>query len=240
MKRFYKEANAVEAEGRWQIQLDGRPVRTPARALLALPTQTLGEAVAQEWASQGEDIDPASMPMTGIANAALDHVVPDPAAFAAPIIAYGESDLLCYRADGPEVLVERQAAAWGPLLDWAEGRYGAKFIVTSGIVHVTQPPETLERLAKHVAVLDPFLLAPLALLVTMSGSLVIGLAAVERALPPQQLWQAAELDELWQAEQWGDDDQALARRAQRHEEFLTAARFAGMAITTPFSLLRKK
>ena len=229
MKRFYKEATATEADGGWQILLDGRPVRTPARALLILPNAALGEAVAQEWAAQGEEIDPASMPMTGIANAALDHVTPDPAAFAAPIIAYGESDLLCYRAEGPEVLVQRQEAAWSPLLGWAEAHYGAHFAVTSGILHVAQPQETLKRMAEAVLALPPFLLAPLSTLVTMSGSLIIGLAAVERAFPLQELWQAAELDELWQAEQWGDDDQALERRAQRHEEFMTVARFADLA-----------
>ncbi|MFO1261149.1 MAG: ATP12 family protein [Sphingomonadaceae bacterium] len=229
MKRFYKEATATEADGGWQILLDGRPVRTPARALLILPNAALGEAVAQEWAAQGEEIDPASMPMTGIANAALDHVTPDPAAFAAPIIAYGESDLLCYRAEGPEVLVQRQEAAWSPLLGWAEAHYGAHFAVTSGILHVAQPQETLKRMAEAVLALPPFLLAPLSTLVTMSGSLIIGLAAVERAFPLQELWQAAELDELWQAEQWGDDDQALKRRAQRHEEFMTVARFADLA-----------
>ncbi len=229
MKRFYKEASATEADGGWQILLDGRPVRTPARALLMLPNAALGEAVAHEWAAQDEEIDPASMPMTGIANAALDHVTPDPAAFAAPIIAYGESDLLCYRAEGPEPLTARQEAAWSPLLGWAEAHYGAKFTVTSGILHVAQPQETLERMAEAVLALPPFLLAPLSTLVTMSGSLIIGLAAVERAFPLQELWQAAELDELWQAEQWGDDDQALTRRAQRHEEFMTVARFAELA-----------
>lgn len=232
MKRFYKEATAAETDGGWQILLDGRPVRTPARALLILPNAALGEAVAQEWAAQGEEIDPASMPMTGIANAALDHVTPDPAAFAAPIIAYGESDLLCYRAEGPEALVQRQEATWSPLLHWAEERYRAHFAVTSGILHVAQPPATLKRMAEAVLALPPFLLAPLSTLVTMSGSLIIGLAAVERAFPLQELWQAAELDELWQAEQWGDDDQALSRRVQRHEEFMTMARFAELACGT--------
>jgi chaperone required for assembly of F1-ATPase len=229
MKRFYKEATAVEADGGWSILLDGRPVRTPARALLVLPTAALGNAVAQEWASQGEEIDPAAMTMTGIANAAIDHVMPDPAAFAAPIAAYGESDLTCYRADGPEPLVARQAEQWQPLIDWAQARYDVSLRVTSGIVHVPQPPETLIRLGEAVRALDPFLLAPLSTLVSMSGSLIIGLAAVERAFPLAQLWQAAELDELWQAEQWGDDDQALLRRAQRHEAFMAAAGFAEMA-----------
>lgn len=229
MKRFYKAATAVAADGGWSILLDGRPVRTPARALLVLPTAALGSAVAQEWACQGEDIDPASMAMTGIANAAIDHVMPDPGAFSAPIAAYGESDLTCYRADGPEPLVVRQAEQWQPLIDWAQARYDVIFRVTSSIVHVPQPTETVARLGEAVRALDPFLLAPLSPLVSMSGSLIIGLAVLERAFPVAQLWQAAELDELWQAEQWGDDDQALLRRAQRHEAFMAAAGFAEMA-----------
>lgn len=229
MKRFYKEATAVTADGGWSILLDGRPVRTPARAALILPNGALGSAVAQEWEAQGEEIDPASMPLTGIANAAIDHVMPDPAAFAAPIAAYGESDLTCYRADAPEPLIARQAEQWQPLIDWAQARYDVSFRVTSGIVHVSQPPETVARLGEAVRALDPFLLAPLSPLVSMSGSLIIGLAAVERAFPLAQLWQAAELDELWQAELWGDDDQALLRRAQRHEAFMAAAGFAEMA-----------
>lgn len=226
MKRFYKQATAVEADSGWAIQLDGRPVRTPARAALVLPTAALGEAMTQEWEGQGDDIDPASMPLTGIANAAIDHVMLHPAAFAAPIAAYGTSDLLCYRADVPEPLVARQADQWQPLLDWAQTHYGVAFRVTSGIVHVAQPPETVTRLADAVNALSPFMLAPLSSLVSMSGSLVIGLAVVERAFPVAQLWQAAELDEIWQAELWGDDDQALIRRAQRHEEFMMLARFA--------------
>lgn len=226
MKRFYKDVTVVTSEGGHGIALDGRPVRTPVRAHLAVPGLALAEAIATEWREQGEEIDPASMPMTGMANAAIDHVTPDAAAFAAPIAAYGESDLICYRADGPDTLVARQAEHWQPLIDWAEDRYGARFTVTSGILHVLQATETLEALRTAVLEHDPFTLAGLATLVSLSGSLVIGLAAVERAFPVQQLWQAAELDELWQAEQWGDDDEALARRAKRHADFLTAARFA--------------
>lgn len=229
MRRFYKDVAVVPGDGGHGIALDGRPVRTPARALLAVPGRDLAEAIAEEWQAQGEEIVPGSMPMTGMANAAIDHVMPDPAKFAATIWAYGESDLLCYRADGPVELVKRQEGAWQPLLDWAEERYGIAFAVTRGILHVAQSEATLARLRAAVEAQDAFTLAALSTLVTLSGSLVIGLAVAEGAFPVQQLWQAAELDELWQAEQWGDDDQALARRARRHEEFTTAARFAALA-----------
>lgn len=232
MKRFYGEAGVMVQDGGHGITLDGRPVRTPARAPLILPNEAMAAAVAKEWADQGEEIDPRSMPFTGLANAAIDRIAPDSAAFAAMVAAYGESDLICYRADGPAPLVARQAEEWQPLIDWASERYGVSFTVTQGILHVAQPGATLDRLNDEVARQEPFLLAALSTLVSLSGSLVIGLAAMERAFPVARLWQAAELDELFQAEQWGDDDEALARRAKRHHEFVMAARFAELARNT--------
>lgn len=230
MKRFYKEAAAVPVDGGgYGITLDGRPVRTPARAPLVLPNARLADAVVREWADQGEEIDPATMPTTGFANAAIDRIAPDSTSFADGIACYGESDLLCYRADAPPDLADRQAAQWQPLLDWACMRYGVDFVVTCGIAHVAQPAATLDALRATVTVFDPFTLAALSTLVSLSGSLVIGLAAVERTFPLGALWQAAELDELFQAELWGDDDEALARRALRHEEFVRAATFAELA-----------
>lgn len=231
MKRFYKTAGHAPSEGGHGIKLDERPVRTPGRALLGVPGEALAAAIAAEWNAQGEEINPASMPMTGLANAAIDQIAPDPVRFAHDIAAYGESDLLCYRADAPEALVARQAEQWQPLLDWAAERYGVRFVVTQGIVHVAQPQETLARLTAAVEALDPFTLAALFKLVTISGSLVIGLAAVEQTFPLARLWQAAELDELWQAEQWGDDDEALGRRVARHADFATAAHFAALVAT---------
>lgn len=231
MKRFYKMAGHAPCEGGHSIKLDERPVRTPGRALLAVPGQALAAAIAAEWNAQDEEINPASMPMAGLANAAIDQIAPDPVRFAHDIAAYGESDLLCYRADAPEALVARQAEQWQPLLDWAAERYGVRFAVTQGIVHVAQPQETLARLTAAVEALDPFTLAALFKLVTISGSLVIGLAAVEQTFPLARLWQAAELDELWQAEQWGDDDEALGRRVARHADFTTAAHFAALVAT---------
>jgi chaperone required for assembly of F1-ATPase len=230
MKRFYKTAEAVGAPGGFLIQLDGRPVRTPARLPLALPTALLGEAVAAEWAAQGEDIDPRSMPFTGLANAAIDQIAPNRESFAAGVAAYGESDLLCYRSDGPAVLVERQQAAWDPLLDWAMQRYDITLRTTQGIVHVAQPPETIARLGKVVAGFDVFLLAGLSTLVTLSGSLVCGLAIVEGGRDQSKVWAAAELDESWQTEQWGEDAEASERRALRKSEFDAAVSFCRMLV----------
>lgn len=229
MKRFYKDVTIVAEGDGHAIRLDGRPVRTPARALLTLPTLALAQAVAEEWRAQGETVDPASMPFTGLANAAIDHIVPNRAQFAAGIARYGESDLLCYRAHSPEMLVARQAAAWDPLLDWARARYDVAFVVTQGILPVAQPEATLARLHAAVAMHDPFRLAGLSTLVTLSGSLVCGLAVVENSHSAEAIWPIAEIDEAWQVEQWGEDAQAAARSARRKSEFSMAGAFCAMS-----------
>ncbi|KQM98568.1 ATPase [Sphingobium sp. Leaf26] len=229
MKRFYTDVTVVAEEGGFGIRLDGRPVRTPARASLTLPTAALAEAIAQEWRAQGETVDPASMPMTGLANAAIDHVAPDPATFAEGVARYAQSDLLCYRADGPDTLVARQVAAWEPLLDWARSRYDVTFAVTQGIIPVPQPEETLARLAAAVVAINPFILTGLSTLVTLSGSLVCGLAVVEGGREIGAIWQAAEIDEAWQVEQWGEDAEAAARSVRRADDFATAAAFCALS-----------
>lgn len=229
MKRFYTDVTVVAEEGGFAIRLDGRPVRTPARASLTLPSAALAEAIAQEWRAQGETVDPAAMPMTGLANAAIDHVAPNPAAFAEGVARYAQSDLLCYRADGPETLVSRQADAWDPLLDWARDRYDVTFAVTQGILPVPQPDETLARLGAAVAAIDPFILTGLSTLVTLSGSLVCGLAVVEGGHDIDTIWQAAEIDEAWQVEQWGEDAEAAARSVRRADDFATAAAFCALS-----------
>lgn len=228
MKRFYTDVTVIAEDGGFAIRLDGRPVRTPARAPLALPTAALAEAVAQEWRAQGELVDPASMPMTGLANAAIDHVATDPATFATDVSRYAQSDLLCYRADGPDTLVARQAAVWEPLLDWARGRYDVTFVVTQGIIPVPQPDETLARFDAVVARIDPFTLVGLSTLVTLSGSLVCGLAVVEGGHDAGSVWQAAEIDEAWQVEQWGEDAEAAARSVRRADDFAMAAAFCAL------------
>ena len=225
MKRFYQDAAVVAGESGFEIRLDGRPVRTPARAQLALPTHRLAEAVAEEWRAQGDVVDPRSMPFTGLANGAIDQIAPNRESFAAGIARYAESDLLCYRAEGPTELVVREAAAWDPLLEWAMARYDVAFRVTQGIIPVAQPDETLARLTAVVTAFDPFTLAGLSTLVTLSGSLVCGLAVVEGGHDADLIWTAAEIDEAWEVEQWGEDKEAAARSAQRRHEFAMARAF---------------
>lgn len=225
MKRFWTSVDITRAGG---ITLDDKPVRTPGRAPLILPNDRLAEAVADEWRAVAGEIDPRAMPLTGLANAAIDRIAPDPAAFAAGLAVFAESDLLCYRADSPAPLVARQAAAWDPLLDWARATYGVDFVVTTGIMHRHQPPETLARLGQAIAARDPFELAALAPIVTISGSLVAALALAERAAEAEAVWLASELDSEWQAEQWGEDDLAIPARQARRRDYEAGVRLLGL------------
>ncbi|HEX5181962.1 MAG TPA: ATP12 family protein [Allosphingosinicella sp.] len=235
MKRFYREASAAPAEGGFAILLDGRPVKTPARNPLLVPAETLGMAIATEWNEQGEEIDPRAMPLTGLANAAIDRVAPDPAVFAGTLAAYGESDLLCYRAEGPPPLVRRQEESWDWLLAWARQRYDVDFETACGVIHRAQPAETVDRLARAVAARDPFRLAALSPLVTISGSLVIALALAEGAIGPDSAWAAATLDEAWQAEQWGADSLAFQALEARRRDFGAACLFLTLLQAPPRS-----
>jgi chaperone required for assembly of F1-ATPase len=230
MKRFYKEASRVvdAATGMHAILLDGRPVRTPARMALAVPGAALADAIAAEWAAQGEHIDPASMPMTGFANATIDRVLPDAPGFASGIAAYGASDLFCYRADEPAELVALQAAAWDTLLAWARARYDIAFTVTDGIMPVDQPQASVDRLAAAVHALDPWLLAGLSHVVTIGGSLVGALALAEGAADAATLWDAVQVDEDWQMRQWGEDADAMARASVRRAQFDDAACYCAL------------
>ena len=228
MRRFWKEARAVPRDGGWEVELDGRPIRTPAKAALMVPTDRLANAIASEWNQAGEIADPRAMPLTGFANAAIDRVAPDPDAFAAGLAKYADADLLCYRADSPLALAEREEEEWGPLLTWARRRFDLDFVVTSGIVHKPQPEATVGRLAHAVAALDPFRLAGLSVLVTIGGSLVAGLAVLEEAFSVEQAWDAVSLDERWQLEHWGSDAEAEAALAGRRRDFLAAAEFLSL------------
>ena len=225
MRRFYADVAVGDGGG---ILLDGRPVRTPARLPLLLPTAALAEAAAAEWRAQGETIDPRTMPMTGLANAASDRVTPDPAAFAAPLAAYAETDLLCYRAEAPPALIAAQAEAWDPLLAWARQRYDVHVVVTAGVVHVAQPPATIARLSESLRARDAFALAAFAPLVTIGGSLIVALALAEDAIDADAAFDITHLDELWQARHWGEDALALRTREARRTDFQAAARFLSL------------
>ena len=225
MKRFWKQVSVDRDGAGWAIRLDERPVRTPARALLAVPCEALAEAIAEEWRSVGETIDPRAMPLTGLANAAIDRIAPDRQAFASGLAKYAEADLACYRSDWPPELVSRQANSWDDLLAWGRRRYDVDFATTLGLLHVPQPQATIDRLSQAVSELDPFHLAGLSPLVTTGGSLVAGLAVLERALTPEQAWEAVSVDERWQLEQWGSDSEAEVALENRRRDFLSAARF---------------
>lgn len=225
MKRFWKDAAVEPTDGGWTITLDGRPVKTPARNALVVPTPALADAIAEEWRSVGGDIDPRAMPLTGIANAAIDRVAPDAPAFAAGLARYAESDLTCYRATGPGALVDVQETAWDALLAWARHRYDIDFAVTHGVTHVAQPKATVERLTHAVEALDCFHLAGLAPLVTIGGSVVAALAAAEGAITARQAWDSVSIDERWQIEQWGADAEAEATLENRRRDFMAAAGF---------------
>ena len=228
MKRFWTKAEVVEAEGGVGIALDGRRVKTPARVDLAVQSRALADAIAVEWNDCGDKIDPRAMPLTGLANAAIDRVAADPANFAAGIAHYAQGDLTCYRAEGPPPLVELQARHWDPLIDWARRRFDVDFALTTGIIHVEQPAATVQRLAHAVAVLAPFTLAGLSPLVTIGGSLIAALALLEGEVPVAAAWDAVSVDDAWQIEKWGADDEAVAALELRRRDFEAAARFLSL------------
>jgi len=225
MKRFWKDVTVEPGKEGWAVKLDGRPVKTPARAALAVPSEVLAEAIAEEWRAVGETIDPRAMPLTGLANAAIDRVAPDPRAFASKLAEYAEGDLACYRAEGPSALVARQETSWDPLLAWARRRYDVDFVTTFGLMHVAQPPATVERLVHEVTALGPFQLAGLSPLVTIGGSLVAARAVFEKAYSAGDAWAAVSLDDRWQLEQWGADKEAEQALDNRRQDFLAAAQF---------------
>lgn len=226
-KRFYTIAAAVLGDDGPTVHLDGRPMRTPAKRPFLLPRAALADIAAAEWAGQGEFIDPATMPLTRLANSVLDGVVDRQAEVAEDALKYAATDLICYRADAPERLVERQTAAWDPLLDWIEERFGARFLVTEGIRHVAQDADAIRPLAAHVATLDPWTLAGLHQMTTIGGSLLVALAVLEDRLDAETAFDRVTLDERWSLETWGADEEAEAKLAHRKVDFLIAATVAG-------------
>lgn len=225
MKRFYKTVTTEPAENGHALLLDSRPVKTPLRAPLVLPTAAMAEAVAAEWEAQGEEIAIAAMPLTGFANAAIDQIAPQRERFIDDIAAYAETDTLCYRADPGDPLAERQDRDWEPILRWAENRYDISMIRVAGIIHQPQSTHSLSRLKSVVAALDAFTLAGFSTLTGIGGSLISALALSEQAFDSVTIWQAISLEELWQEELWGVDAQAVAAREHRRAAFDAAWRF---------------
>ena len=224
-KRFWKEVTLGPHEaGAYAILLDGRVARTPARQILAFQDQALAELLRQEWADVGAVIDPAQMPLTRLVNSGLDGVSQQMEAVQLDAARYAASDLLCYRAEHPEKLVLRQRASWDPLLDWLDKRYGARLVTGAGVMYVTQSPEAVLHLQQAVmAIAKPLPLTALHALTTLTGSLVLALALAEHHCSLAEIWALAHLDEDFQMEIWGQDEEALARRAQRFREAQAAA-----------------
>ncbi len=232
-KRFWTEAKAEQGPDGWEVRLDGRPVKTPAKALLVVPSKALAEAIAAEWDALEEAIDPGAMPLTRSANAAIDKVATQFDEVAALIAAYGETDLVCYRAEGPELLCAQQADAWDELLDWARDELEAPLETCVGVVPRPQPERSVARLRDEVVSLDPFALTALHDLVAMSGSLLIGLAALRGRLPEEDLWTRSRVDETFQESQWGADEEASVTASYKRGEFLHAARFFRLSQALP-------
>jgi chaperone required for assembly of F1-ATPase len=226
MKRFYKAAAVEPAEGGWRVTLDGRAVKTQGGRAQVLPTRTLAEALAAEWAGQGEVIDPAGLVLRDMADHALDVIASDRPAVIADLLRYAETDTLCYRAEPDEPIHPRQIELWEPLLTAAEARWDVHFERIAGVIHRPQPGSTLARLEAVLSAQSDFALAALTPLTTLSASLVTGLSALEPGADVRVLWDAASLEEDWQAELWGRDAEAEERRARRWASFAAAVRFA--------------
>lgn len=224
-KRFWTNSDVTEAEGGFGIALDGRSVKTPAKAPLVVPSRTMAQAIADEWAAQEGAVDPMTMPFTRSANAAIDKVRIQHREVADLVAAYGDADLLCYRAASPEELVARQAERWDPLLDWAQVALSVRLATLQGVMHVPQDPSALTTLARRTHALDAYELTAFHDLVSLSGSLVIGFAALTDAREVTELWHLSRLDEEWQAELWGVDDEAEAHATIKKASFLHAKSF---------------
>lgn len=224
-RRFYKEAGVAETSDGFVLTLDGRHARTPAKAALAAPTREIAEMVAAEWGAQGETIDPASMPLTRLVNSALDGVARQMEAVAEETARYAGSDMLCYRAGDPARLVARESEAWDPVLDWARETFGARFILSEGVMFAQQPEASVSAIRAAVAAHDnPFALAALSTITSLTGSVLLALAVAHGRLGAKEAWAAAHVDEDFQMELWGFDDEAMERRARRWADMDAAAR----------------
>ena len=224
-KRFYKDATVHKEDGGFAVRLDGRPIRTPSKQVLVTPTETMATRIAGEWVAQDTIIDPRTMPWTRSANSALDKVAPQRDAIEDHLIEYAGTDLVCYRADGPDGLIERQCRCWDPVLDWMTQRYDVRFRVTSGVMPIEQDTEIMARLKRTMRPMSDFQLTGFYELVTLSGSFALALAAVELVQPAKEIWEISRIDEEWQAEQWGVDEEAAEAAELKRAAFLHAHDF---------------
>jgi chaperone required for assembly of F1-ATPase len=228
MKRFYKEAKVIAAGDEFGVQLDGKPLLTPGKRALRVPSRALAEAIAAEWQGQGVTVKPLELPLTRLVSTALDRVEPRSADVIGEVAKYATTDLLCYRADEPRELIERQAQIWQPLLDWTEARFAAPLTVTQGVFPVAQDLATLAAIERAIAAHDSLQLVALHLATTACGSVVLGLALLAERLSPEEAFAAAALDESFQIEHWGEDAEQTQRRAALKEDIALAARFAAL------------
>lgn len=224
-KRFYKVVATTKTDAGWNVTLDGKVLRSPAKKDFHLPTAALAAAIATEWDAQTEHVRPLAMPLMQLAATTVDRVTHDRGRIVAELVGYAGTDLICYRASEPPSLVEREAQAWDPLLAWLRRRYDVSLVTTNGIVAVAQPPATMEALSKVIDGHDDFALAALATLIQTAGSVVIGLAVAEGEITAEQGAHAAQLDELYQTERWGEDKEAVERRVAQLAEMVAARRF---------------
>jgi chaperone required for assembly of F1-ATPase len=225
-KRFYKDVTVEAGEnGGYVVKLDGRTAKTPARAAIELPTEAAARLVADEFDAQGEVIDPVTMPVMRLVNTAIDGVAQQADAVLEDILRFASSDLLCYRADGPEGLVQRENELWDGVLDWARSTLGARMNLAEGVMHVEQPRESIGALGLHLrGRAEPLRLAALHVMTSLTGSALLALAVEAKARNVEEAWTAAHVDEDWQIEHWGQDAEAMARRANRKREMVAAAR----------------
>jgi chaperone required for assembly of F1-ATPase len=229
-KRFFETAGIEAQGGAFVLTLDGRLARTPARNPVAVPTRALGEALAAEWQAQETVIDPAAMPLTRLVNSAIDAVSASMAEVAEDIVKYVGSDLIVYRAGEPDRLVAEQASAWDPILAWAYDEFGARFLLSEGVTFVAQPEAAVSALRARIAAeTSPFRLAALHVMTTLTGSALIALAHAAGRLTAAEAWAAAHVDEHFQERIWGEDEEAMQRRARREAEFLAASRVYGLS-----------
>jgi len=223
-KRFWKDVSVRPEASGFGIYLDGKQLKTPLKASMLAPTMAVAEGIAAEWDAVEEKINPLDMHLTRCANATLDNVVISHVAVAEMLAEYGATDLLCYRADGPKELVDRQAEAWDPMLAWMSKKYDVTLIATAGIMHVPQPAEGQTKLRTVVSAFDPWRLTALHDLVTISGSLVLGLAVATKYLSTEAAWPLSRIDEAWQEEQWGVDEAAHKAAEVKLSDFIKAAK----------------